>query len=116
MISKELKKLKRRELVDVIYQLKKNEQQLQEQIQALEAALNEKRIRISDAGSIAEAAADIAVEAQAEAADRQEEEDNRKNRIRNEKDSYNHIACRSRSLLGTCTDSVRCLVVQRKRI
>jgi hypothetical protein len=30
---------------------------------------------------LAEAAADTAVEAQAEAADRQEEEDNRKNRI-----------------------------------
>jgi cell division septum initiation protein DivIVA len=58
-MNKELKKLSRRELVDLIYQLKKNEQQLQEQIEALEAALNEKRIRISDAGSIAEAAADI---------------------------------------------------------
>ena len=59
MISKELKSLNRRELVDIIYQLKKNEQQKQEEIAALEEALQEKRIRISVAGSIAEAAADI---------------------------------------------------------
>lgn len=59
MISKELKKLSRRELVDIIYQLKKNEQQMQEKIAALEEALQEKRIRVSVAGSIAEAAADI---------------------------------------------------------
>ena len=59
MISKELKKLSRRELVDIIYQLKKNEQEKQDQIAALEEALQEKRIRISVAGSIAEAAVDI---------------------------------------------------------
>jgi cell division septum initiation protein DivIVA len=59
LISKELKKLSRRELVDIIYQLKKNEQQMQEKIAALEEALQEKRIRVSVAGSIAEAAADI---------------------------------------------------------
>lgn len=59
MVSKELKRLSRRELVDVIYQLKKNEQQLQERIAELEAELQEKRIRISVAGSIAEAAVDI---------------------------------------------------------
>ena len=59
MISKELKKLSRRELVDIIYQLKKNEQQKQDEIAALEEALQEKRIRVSVAGSIAEAAADI---------------------------------------------------------
>ena len=59
MIGKELKKLSRRELVDIIYQLKKNEQEKQEEIAALEEALQDKRIRISVAGSIAEAAADI---------------------------------------------------------
>ena len=59
MISKELRRLSRRELVDVIYQLKKNEQQMQEKITELEAALQEKRIRLSVAGSIAEAAMDI---------------------------------------------------------
>lgn len=59
MISKELKKLNRRELVDVIYQMKKNEEQMQEQIAALEAQLQDRRIQISSAGSIAEAATDI---------------------------------------------------------
>ena len=59
MIGKELKKLSRRELVDVIYQLKKNEQQLQEKIAVLEETVQEKRIRISVAGSIAESAMDI---------------------------------------------------------
>ena len=59
MISKELKKLSRRELVDIIYQLKKNEQERREEVAALERALQEKRIRVSVAGSIAEAATDI---------------------------------------------------------
>ena len=59
MISKELRRLSRRELVDIIYQLKKNEQEKQDQIAALENALQEKRIRISVAGSIAEAAIDL---------------------------------------------------------
>ena len=59
MISKELKKLSRKELVDIIYQLKKNEQERREEVAALEQALQEKRIRVSVAGSIAEAATDI---------------------------------------------------------
>ena len=59
MVSKELRQLSRRELVDIIYQLKKNEQQKQDEITALEEALQEKRIRVSVAGSIAEAATDI---------------------------------------------------------
>ncbi len=56
MISKELKHLSRRELVDIIYQLKKNEQAMQEEIESLKTALQDKRIRISAAGSIADAA------------------------------------------------------------
>ena len=59
MITKELKKLSRRELVDIIYQMKKNEQQMQEEIAALQQAIEDKRIRLSVAGSIADAAADI---------------------------------------------------------
>ena len=59
MISKELKKLSRRELVDIIYQMKKNEEQLQEQIGSLQEELQDKRIRLANAGSIAEAAASI---------------------------------------------------------
>ena len=59
MVGNELKKLSRRELVDIIYQMKKNEQQLQEEIEDLKKSLDEKRIRLSVAGSIAEAAEDI---------------------------------------------------------
>ena len=58
-MNNDLKKLSRRELVDVIYQMKKNEDELLEQISSLEASLEEKRIRLSSAGSIAEAAVDI---------------------------------------------------------
>lgn len=59
MVSKELKKLNRHELIEVIYQMKKNEQQMQEKIAALEAALEEKRLRLSQAGSVAEAAVSV---------------------------------------------------------
>ena len=59
MIDKNLKKLGRRELVDIIYQLKKNEQQMQGKIAELEKELQDKRIRLSKAGSIADAAAGI---------------------------------------------------------
>lgn len=59
MVSKELKRLSRRELIDIIYQLKKNEAQLQEQIASLEEALEEKRIRHAVAGSIAEVAVSV---------------------------------------------------------
>ena len=56
MIGKELKHLSRRELVDIIYQLKKNEQEMQESVEALKNDLQDKRIRVSVAGSIADAA------------------------------------------------------------
>lgn len=59
MIHKELKNLTRRELVDIIYQLKKNEQQLQDEIASLREELQDKRIRLSEAGSIADAAVSI---------------------------------------------------------
>lgn len=59
MISKELRKLSRRELMDIIYQMKKNEQKLQEEIISLQEALQDKRIRLAEAGSISEAAASI---------------------------------------------------------
>lgn len=59
MISKELKRLSRRELVDIIYQLKKNEQEMQEEIESLKNELQDKRIRVSTAGSIADAAVSI---------------------------------------------------------
>ena len=59
MTEKELRKLNRRELVDIIFQLKKNEQKLQEENAALQQALQDRRIRVSEAGSIAEAATSI---------------------------------------------------------
>lgn len=59
MINKELKRLSRRELVDIIYQLKKNEQEMQEEIASLKNELQDKRIRISTAGSIADAAMSV---------------------------------------------------------
>ena len=66
MVSKELKNLSRRELVDIIYQMKKNEQLMQDEITSLQSevgslqeALRDKRIQISNAGSIAEAAISV---------------------------------------------------------
>ena len=59
MVSKELKRLSRRELVDIIYQMKKNEQLLQDEITALQESLQDKRLHLSTAGSIAEAAVSI---------------------------------------------------------
>ena len=56
MINKELKKLSRRELVDIIYKLKMNEQKMQEEIASLEEALEEKRVKMSNAGSIVDVA------------------------------------------------------------
>ena len=59
MINKELKKLSRAELVDIIYQLKKNEQEMQDEIEALKKELEDKRLHISNAGSIADAAMSV---------------------------------------------------------
>lgn len=59
MLNKELSKLSRRELMDIIYQMKKNEQQMQEELASLRESLEEKRIRLSEAGSVAEAAVSV---------------------------------------------------------
>lgn len=59
MISKEFRKLNRREMVDIIYQLKKNEQQLLERIDELENALAEKQTRLSEEGAIMDAVTSI---------------------------------------------------------
>ena len=59
MNNKELKRLSRRELVDIIYQMKRNEELLTAEIAELQAALQEKRMHLSKAGSIADAAASI---------------------------------------------------------
>lgn len=59
MVSKELKKLSRRDLIDIIYQMKKNEQKMEAEMNALKEALDDKHLRLSEAGSIAEAATSI---------------------------------------------------------
>ena len=73
MDTKELKNLSRRELVDIIYLMKKNEQLLQDEIASLreemasfqaeiaslQDALQNKEIQLSSAGSIAEAAISV---------------------------------------------------------
>ena len=59
MMNKELKKLSRKELVDIIYQMKKKEEEMEAEIASLKEALEEKRMRLSVAGSIADAATSI---------------------------------------------------------
>lgn len=56
MTDKELRHLSRQELLDIIYQLKKNEQKLQARLDRAEQQLQDRAIRISESGSIAEAA------------------------------------------------------------
>lgn len=51
--------MSRRELMDIIYKMKKNEQQMREEIACLQDELQNKRIRLSMAGSVAEAAAAV---------------------------------------------------------
>ena len=56
MADRELKKLSRAELIDIIYALKEREDDLSAQVAALEEKLAQREIHISRAGSIAEAA------------------------------------------------------------
>ena len=56
MADRELKKLSRAELIDIIYALKEREDDLSAQVAALEEKLAQREIQISRAGSIAEAA------------------------------------------------------------
>lgn len=55
-MEKDLRFLNRKELIDVIYQLKKNEQSLQAENEELKRQLKQRRITSDNAGSIAEAA------------------------------------------------------------
>lgn len=56
MTDKELKRLSRRELVDIIYELQKKDAERENEIEQLQAALAKKELAVSEAGSIAEAA------------------------------------------------------------
>ena len=59
MTDKEFKRLSRFQLIEIIYQLQLQNDKLTEQNQSLIEALEDKRIRISNAGSLAEAALEI---------------------------------------------------------
>ena len=59
MTDKEFRHLSRRELIDIIYQMKKNEEELQKRLLEAEQKLQEREIHIAEAGSIAEAALQI---------------------------------------------------------
>ncbi len=56
MTDKELRHLSRAELIDIIYELQKQSEKKDAQMKKLRAALEDRVLRISKAGSIAEAA------------------------------------------------------------
>lgn len=59
MTDKQLKHLSRMELIDIIYELQKQNEANTAQLEKLQAALDEKTLHIENAGSIAEAAVQI---------------------------------------------------------
>ncbi len=71
MKEKDLKRLSRRELVEIIYAMKQKEIQQQALLDEIQKQLTEKTIRLDGAGSIAEAALSVSgvFEAAQEAAD-----------------------------------------------
>ena len=59
MTDKEFKRLSRHQLIDIIYQFQLQIDALTEQNQALEQELADKRLRLQNAGNIAEAALEM---------------------------------------------------------
>ena len=59
MTDKEFKRLSRSQLIDIIYQLQLKQEELTADNEKLSKALADKRLRVSKAGSIAEAALEI---------------------------------------------------------
>ena len=59
MTDKEFKRLNRAQLIDIIYQLQLKLDELTEENQRLSAELADKRLRIDQAGNIAEAALEM---------------------------------------------------------
>ena len=59
MTYKEFKRLSRAQLIEVIYQLQLQLDELTNQNQYLENALSDKRLRVDNAGNIAKAALEI---------------------------------------------------------
>ena len=59
MTDKEFKRLSRSQLIDIIYQLQLKQEELASDNEKLSKALADKRLRVSGAGNIAEAALEI---------------------------------------------------------
>ena len=59
MTDKEFKRLSRSQLIDIIYQLQLKQDELTADNERLSKALDDKRLRVSKAGNIAEAALEI---------------------------------------------------------
>ena len=59
MTDKEFKRLSRAQLIDIIYKLQLELDKVNEEKQALESQLADKRLRLQSAGNIAEAALEI---------------------------------------------------------
>lgn len=59
MKQKELKRMSRGELVEIIYAMKKREIELTKQIEELEEKLNDKVVKVEKAGSLADAAFEL---------------------------------------------------------
>ena len=55
MTDKEFKRLRRSDLIEILYEYQRREQALNEEIAALRARLEDRELKIRDAGSIAEA-------------------------------------------------------------
>lgn len=76
MTDKEFKRLNRSQLIEIIYQLQVKQEELAADNEKLSQALADKRLRISKAGNIAEAALEIhnVMQAAQEAAEHYKEE------------------------------------------
>ena len=59
MTDKEFKRLRRHQLMDIIYELQTREEELTAEVARLQAELDSKRIRMENAGSIAGAALEL---------------------------------------------------------
>ena len=56
MTDKEFKRLNRAQLIEIIYQMQENEERYKAAVANMRAQLEERKLQISNAGSIAEAA------------------------------------------------------------
>ena len=59
MTDKEFKRLSRSELIDIIYELQKQNEEKDAQVEKLQKDLEDRELKISNAGSIAEAALQV---------------------------------------------------------